>query len=288
MTWEETILYIRTLPEFKELVEKAYLEEDLTLNLERFRRSEEYTETVRLLKKYAPKAKSLLDIGAGNGISSIALALDGYQVTVIEPDLSQTVGAGAIQRLAKQFACDLSIHTIYAEELPFKAFTFDVVYARQAMHHAADLEKFVSEAYRVLKQHGIFFTVRDHVANTAAEKKAFLQSHPLQKYYGGENAFSQLEYEQAFTKAGFQLLQTLKYYDSVINYFPITKAELNRYVQEYRKSLLTKFLQKGKAWKNNLVIKNLYKQWLSWKNITPLNESSNPGKVYSFLCRKQP
>jgi len=36
MNWHETIEYIRTCPEYKELVEKAYLEEDLPLNIERF------------------------------------------------------------------------------------------------------------------------------------------------------------------------------------------------------------------------------------------------------------
>jgi SAM-dependent methyltransferase len=286
MTWEETIIYIRTLPEFKELVEKAYLEEDLALNLKRFRSSEEYIETLRLLKKYAPHATHLLDLGAGNGISSVAFALDGYQVTVIEPDPSKTVGAGAIQALSRQFNCHLSVHTMYAEDLPFSKPAFDIVYARQAMHHAANLQKFVSEAYRVLKPKGIFFTVRDHVVNTPAEKQAFLESHPLQKYYGGENAFSLEEYQQALKMAGFNILLTLKQYDSVINYFPMTSTDFHRNVTEYRKNLQKKFLKGGALWKRNRFTKKIYSWWLEWKNKIPFNESLKKDKLYSFLSRK--
>ena len=99
MNWHETIIYIRTKPEYKFLVEKAYFEEDLPLNVERFRNEEEFKETLILLKKYAPNAKNILDIGAGNGISSVAFALAGYNVTVVEPDASDTVGAEAIRKL---------------------------------------------------------------------------------------------------------------------------------------------------------------------------------------------
>ncbi len=96
MTWEETIKYIRTLPGYSDLIETSYFEEDLKLNVERFRSSDEYKETLLLLQQYVPGAKTILDIGSGNGISAISFALDGYKVTALEPDPSDTVGAGAI------------------------------------------------------------------------------------------------------------------------------------------------------------------------------------------------
>src|SRR6516165_567809 len=98
MTWEETIQFIRTQPEYKKLVEQAYFEADLPFNVERFKSSEEYQSTKKLIEEYIPLKSStkLLDIGSGNGISSIAFALDEVQVVAVEPDPSLTIGAGAI------------------------------------------------------------------------------------------------------------------------------------------------------------------------------------------------
>ena len=98
MTWEETIISIRENEEFKDLVEKAYFDEDLELNVKRFESSEEFNETLKIINKYAPRAKSILDIGCGNGISSINFALKNYHVAAVEPDSSNTVGAGAIKQ----------------------------------------------------------------------------------------------------------------------------------------------------------------------------------------------
>ena len=61
MTWEETIKFIRTQPEFQFLVAKAYFEENLPVNVERYRQETEYKETVNKIKKYAPNAKKILE-----------------------------------------------------------------------------------------------------------------------------------------------------------------------------------------------------------------------------------
>src|SRR6476620_8544369 len=120
MTWEETIVYIRTQPEYQELVKLAYFEEELPLNVERFRSSEEFIETKRLISEYMPLKSGvrLLDIGSGNGISALAFALDGVQVDAIEPDPSETIGAGAIKRLGKHYALpNLNVYESFAEDL---------------------------------------------------------------------------------------------------------------------------------------------------------------------------
>jgi ubiquinone/menaquinone biosynthesis C-methylase UbiE len=228
-SWEETIVYIRSKPEYKNLVEKAYFEENLSLNVERFKNSIEFAETVKLLKKYNKTGTKILDIGCGNGISSIAFSLNGYAVTAVEPDPSETIGAGAIKKLIDFYNLkNIIVFESYAEDIGFKDETFDVVYIRQAMHHANNLNKFISESARVLKKGGVLLTIRDHVIFDEEDKKAFLDYHPLQKYYGGENAYKSSEYENAMTLAGLKIEKKIKTFENEINYFPITKSNIRK------------------------------------------------------------
>ena len=278
MTWEETIQYIRTQPEFQYLVEKAYFEEDLPINVERFRKENEYKETLKKLKEFAPKAKKILDIGSGNGISAISFALEGYEVTTVEPDSSDTIGAGAIRKLKDFYKLEnITIYEAFAEEINFENETFDVVYARQCMHHAYDLEKFVGEMSRVLKKDGLFFTVRDHVIFDEKDKEWFLENHALQKFYGGENAFTAKEYRNAIEKSGLTIKEELKFYDSEINYFPETKQDI-----ENKKSAIFKNLK----YKNILQFLPSYKN-RKIQNILHYSEKNIPGRMYSYLAIKE-
>ncbi|QRR03397.1 class I SAM-dependent methyltransferase [Dyadobacter sandarakinus] len=284
MNWHDTILSIRQQPKYADLVRLAYFDADLQLNVTRFGESEEFSETLKLLSTYAPNAKTILDIGAGNGISSINLALKGYTVTVVEPDPSDTVGANAIRILQNAYQLDnMQIHENYAEEIGFQSGSFDVVYVRQAMHHAYELKKFVSECARVLKPGGILLTVRDHVIYNESDKKWFLEMHPLHKFYGGENAFTTDEYKNAMKEAGLQLEKELRFYDSPVNYFPITTESVlgfqeNR--QQFYKSTLRKkigFLADipGAAFLYGLKIGD-----------SIFDEKNIPGRMYSYISRK--
>ena len=85
MSWEQAVVHIRNQSEYKELVRDAYLDRDLGLNLERFRKSEEFDETLSILRKMRKEPPvQMLDVGAGNGISAIAFALEGFHVTSAE------------------------------------------------------------------------------------------------------------------------------------------------------------------------------------------------------------
>ena len=115
MTWEETIIKIRKEDDYKILVEQAYLDENLELNVQRFSKSKEFEQTLMIIKSYQPNTSSILDIGCGNGISAINLALKGYNVTAVEPDKSKTVGAGAIKEL-KEAVLDEGVLSFEVEE----------------------------------------------------------------------------------------------------------------------------------------------------------------------------
>ena len=283
MTWEETIRFIRTKPEFKQLVELAYFEEELCLNVERFKKSREFIETLSLLKQYQPLAKKILDIGSGNGISTIAFALEGYQVTSIEPDKSETIGAGAISQLKEYYHLEnVQVLSEYAEDIQFQEGSFDIVYSRQCMHHAYNLEKFVFEAGRVLKPGGLFITVRDHVVFDKKDKAVFLNAHPLQKFYGGENAFTPDQYKNAIFKAGLKLVKELKFYDSVINYFPLVVEVNEENIQKEKERLINHLKSKISYFANLKLVQNYYLARTT-KNI---NEKSIAGRMYSFIALK--
>lgn len=288
MTWEETIQYIRTLPEYAELVEKAYFDEDLLLNVERFRNSEEYEETKKLLKHYAPNAKTILDIGSGNGISSIALALDGYELTASEPDASNTVGAGAIRKLKKYYGIsNMAIYEEYAEKISFPDRLFDVVYIRQAMHHAYNLQMFIKNLSRLIKPGGLLMTVRDHVIYDEEDKNLFLENHPLQKFYGGENAFTEVEYKSAIEQAGFSIQRIFRHYESVINYFPLSVKEYKSKLIEQEKQLKKNLIKKIGFFGRIPLVFDLYKKKIGFSNNTFFNEHTIPGRMYSFIaCKK--
>lgn len=271
MTWEETIEYIRKSEDYKQLVVDAYFSKDLVSNVEKYRSTEEFRETLKIIKSLNDSLDiHILDLGAGNGISSIAFALEGYRVTALEPDKSETIGAGAIQKLADYYNLDnVSILTCYAEDIPKDKEGFDIVFARQAMHHAYHLDNFIAAAFKVLKKKGILFTIRDHVVSSSKEKEIFLKNHPLHKYYGGENAFSLEEYKSAMEKAGFEILKVLDPGDSTINFYPWSKEKIAELIK-------TKF---GQFFVNSLMVN------IAWKlNLIRLKKM--PGRLYSFIAIK--
>lgn len=285
MTWEETIIYIRQQPEYKELVEKAYFHEDLHYNVNNFGKSVEFVETLKLIKTHQPNAKTILDIGCGNGISTINFALQGYHVTAVEPDLSATVGAGAIKILKKDYNLkNVIIHEDFAEHIKFPDDTFDVVYMRQAMHHANDLDRFLKESIRVLKPKGLLLTIRDHVIFNEDDKNWFLEKHPLHKFYGGENAYTSGEYKQAIALGGATILKELKYYDNEINYFPLSNTELIK-IKQHR---IAK--QQDKLFKKIGVLAKLPLVWSMYKLLfkySALSEQLVPGRMYSYIAIKE-
>jgi len=279
MNWEETIRYIRSQSEYSDLIKYAYLEEDLSLNLERYRQSGEFWEILRIFKQYSPKAHKILDVGCGNGTTSIALALEGYEVTAVEPDKSDTVGTAAIQRLSEQYNVNnIAIIGSVLENVSLPNESFDIVFIRQAMHHANDLEIFISKAATLLKQGGLLLTIRDHVIFDEEDKEWFLVNHPLHKFYGGENAYRPDEYKMAIIKSGLTLIKEIKYYESVINYYP--QEDPQKQYEIWKKS-------KKERWGNILANDCVLFFYSRIKGIFPLNEKRVPGRLYSYIAIKK-
>ena len=169
-SWEEAVLWLRTQPDQQQLV-RCFYDDPLLDAAARYYASTEWIAVRGLLKGNRGMA---LDLGAGRGISSYALARDGWKVSALEPDPSEVVGAGAIRSLARDAKLDIGVEQEnWGESLPYPDATFDLVYGRQVLHHARDLHQLCREAARVLKPGGTFVATREHVISRAEDLRIF-------------------------------------------------------------------------------------------------------------------
>ncbi|BDA72723.1 methyltransferase, putative [Rivularia sp. IAM M-261] len=278
-TYEESVRWMRNQPEHSELVKLCYLDEENYIAAQRFALSEEFIEITKLLRLSNSSQKfKILDLGCGNGIASFALASLGHNVVGVDPDNSADVGLTAAQKLGS-VVDNGSISTVqaFAESLPFPDSTFDIVYARQALHHFSDLHKGLAECSRVLKQNGVLLATREHVVNDDIQLQEFLENHLLHQLHAGENAHTLKTYISTLYKAGFRKVRTLAPFDNVINHFPTSNADITAMLYD---SLSRKIGRKVASFLIKVsVVEKVYRYYLSRK-------CKFPGRLYSFFCFK--
>ncbi len=275
LTWEEAVQWLKSQADQQNLVRDCYYDEPLMTAVKRFAQSEEWQAVAEILSDWIPG--DVLDLGAGNGISSYAFAQLGCVVTALEPDSSSIVGAGAIKELVQQADLTINVVQSYGENLPFADDSFDIVYGRQVLHHASDLNQLCREAARILRPNGVLIATREHVISKPEDLEDFLRNHPLHHLYGGENAFLLEQYRQAIVNAGLIIKKIYSPYDCVINYFPKSRiqfqeqlvAKLQRLIGKHAANLLI----------NRQPILSFVIRYLSWRDHTP-------GRLYSFVATK--
>lgn len=225
LSWEGAVRWLLEHPDkdMRWLARACYFDETPVEAATRFADSPEWQAVRELLP--LPEGGRALDLGAGRGVASFALARDGWTVDAVEPYDSDLVGIGAISEIARIADLPIDVHQVSAEGLPFEDSSFDIVHCRQALHHAADIKQMCREAHRVLKPGGVFICTREHVLSRRSDLQAFLDSHPLHRLYGGENAYTLEEYKAAFFDADLKNLEIYSPYQSIINIFPSTFEE---------------------------------------------------------------
>jgi SAM-dependent methyltransferase len=274
-TWENAVVWLRNQPSQRQLVLDAFYDDPLIAAAERYFCSDEWQAVSRLLHG---RKGTALDVGAGRGIASYALAREGFAVTALEPDPSAIVGASAIRALAAEATLSINVVEEFSERLPFADATFDVVFARALLHHTRDLDTACREMCRVLRPDGIFIAAREHVISKEADLGQFLDQHPLHRLYGGEHAFLLDRYTSAFNGAGFDSVEVLRPLKSPINLFPYTIDSLRSAVVEK----LSRKIPAGPLWRVALGSKRVFTSLLSLAE----HFDNRPGRLYSFVCRK--
>ena len=263
-SWEDAVLWLRNQDDQLQLVRACFYDDPLFDAAKRYASSIEW----HALRRYLPVMRGhALDLGAGRGIASYALANEGWFVTAVEPNLSNVVGAGAIRQLAQESGLPIEVVAQHGEDLPFEDRRFDLTHCRAVLHHARDLSLLCQEIARVLKPGGILIATREHVISRKEDLNMFLKTHPLHRLYGGEHAYLLAEYRSAIERAGFKILNVLNPYASDINLFPDSRAEMKQRIAK-------RFYLPSSA-----LVPGVLLDWLG-------SRSSQPGRHYSFVAQK--
>jgi SAM-dependent methyltransferase len=273
--WEHAVEWLRSQPENQDLVLNAYYDDPLIDAARRYWVSCEFQEIRKLLGSTRGQA---LDVGAGRGVASYALAREGFAVAALEPDNSSLVGAGAIRSLAEESALPITVVREVSEHLPFGDCQFDLVFVRAVLHHTQNLQSACREFFRVLKPGGRLVAVREHVISCETDLEAFLSRHPLHRLYGGENAFLLSTYTNAMLQAGFAIDCVLSPLSSVINYAPYTEETLRKRIADRMGGALGM----RDAFHYALRLPSLWSAAL--KVLSRVDR--RPGRLYSFVCTR--
>lgn len=96
----------------------------------------------------------VLDVGAAQGRSLIALHELGYDAVGLEP---WARARDVARQLGEHFDVPIDIHEGWAEDMPFEDDSFDLVLASSVVEHVRDVRATFAEVRRVLRPGGIFW-----------------------------------------------------------------------------------------------------------------------------------
>jgi len=274
VSWEDAVTWLLAQPDKQQLVMDCYYDGTPQSAAERYWNSDEWAAIRTFLPSPTGRA---IDLGAGRGIASYALAKDGWEVISVEPDTSCLVGGGAIRNISQSEGLSITVIEEFGEGISRESDSVDLVFARQVLHHARDLPGLCRELFRLMKPGGTLVAVRDHVINSRDELDSFLKMHPLHQLYGGENAYTRAEYLDALRAAGFKVEKVMGSFDSVINYAPYNDETLKAEIK-HRMKRFPLGTQLGCLLDISFVYRIML-MLLSWFD-------PRPGRLYSFICIK--
>jgi SAM-dependent methyltransferase len=148
---------------------------------------------------------SLLDIGAGWGLTSAYLAIKSYTVTCLDPSLKSCQG---MEEFFRGLSLNNSIYCGTAEALAQIPGVFDYVVFWSSLHHCDDPLLALSNAYDKLRPGG-WVVLYEPVLRFYRSKKWFyrmMEKNPRKvgHYGGNEHIYRYGEYLDLLTRAGFK------------------------------------------------------------------------------------
>jgi|GEM_PF-1550028 len=224
--WEEIVAAAHGDPAMREVLIHSYLYKNYDNSIKSYSASKEFMGLMEIIANHFREPIKLLDVGSGNGICAACFAIRGFNVTVIEPSGGALTGIEAIKSMARAASeLDDTVNTrLKWERADIQHYRteekYDVILCRQVLHHFADPYLSVEKISNLLNPGGIVLFVREHVILDDEDKQLFLESHPFQKFYGGENAYKIDEYVDFIEKAGLEIETIYRFFESPINYEP--------------------------------------------------------------------
>ncbi len=121
---------------------------------------EEYRQRIfeKIDLKIKPGSK-VLDLGCGDGYDSLWFAEKGARVTGVD-----MIKSHHWSKIMKNYP-QISFIKANAENLSFTNGRFDIVFAKDAIHHSQNPQKFLEEAWRLTKESGCMVIVEANRSN---------------------------------------------------------------------------------------------------------------------------
>ena len=168
----------------------------------------------RLVELLRPQPEwRVLDVATAAGHTALAFAPHVAHVTAT--DITEPMLMVAAQLAQDRGVANISLQTADAENLPFVDGSFDLVTCRIAAHHFLEVGRFLTEAVRVLRPHGLLAVVDNVVPGSRLRGKKAQRQRDAGRYV---NAFEKLrdpshhrclslpQWEDAFRTASFELV----------------------------------------------------------------------------------
>ena len=141
-----------------EIISSFYHQSDEDSRLQRSRHGQlEYAVTMNYIHRFAAPGSCVLEVGAGTGRYSIALAREGFQVTAVElVDSNFSI----LQKNSKGMKNLRAVQGDATDLSRFADRSFDITLVLGPLYHLyeqEDIHKAIDEAIRVTKKDGIIF-----------------------------------------------------------------------------------------------------------------------------------
>ena len=174
------------------------------------------------------QGSKVLDLGCGNGTTALSL-YDELGCNIVGVDLSGVRidnAKGALKQRAADVQASVAFEKASATNLPFEDGTFSHVWSQATLYHVHDQEDALKEAYRVLRDDGIF--IFDDLFKPQPNVSPLAQKHVYDRLlFDTEYSFE--TYQKELERIGFKILDAVDFSDHLkMSYWCLSIITNNR------------------------------------------------------------